>query len=195
VTYSTRMGKTTSLLKEYGLIGANLERADLRDMDLHGVNFTDATLRGADLSGSNLRGAIFAKADLSRACLYQCDCEGADFTAADMSMSYARGVNFSKCKFWNTTMRRMTAKNSYFYDADLADANVLHADFLGSFWNGAKLDGIRNVGMMPSPIFFWYMPDSYTGGVKYFPAEGYHRMNRSYMGGTSVQENAAARSK
>src|SRR3972149_4864857 len=57
------------IIRSYCLVGATLERADLRGKNLDNVNLTGASLRGCDLSGSSLRGAILVGADLSRACL------------------------------------------------------------------------------------------------------------------------------
>src|SRR3990167_870503 len=65
------------IIRSYCLVGATLERADLRGKNLDNVNLTGASLRGCDLSGSSLRGAILVGADLSRACLHLCDFDGA----------------------------------------------------------------------------------------------------------------------
>src|SRR3990167_4492186 len=165
--------KYPELLSEYALVGANLEKANLR---------------GADLTDANLRGARFIRADLSRACLLRADCEGADFSAADMSMSYLRACNFSKARFWNTKLRRVTAKNAIFFDADLTRANVFQSDFLGCRWNGAILDGITNADWA---VFFWYMPEGWKGMVRYRPGPGLNRLDDSYFGGYTLQENAA----
>jgi len=83
------------------LVGANLERADLRGVDLRGVNLTNANLRGADLSRADLRGAILIKTDFSRANLHLVDFENADMTQADMSMSYGRRANFSHARMYS----------------------------------------------------------------------------------------------
>lgn len=175
------------MIERYSLIGANLERADLRGKYLRNANFTNANLRGADLTKADLRGAVFARADLSRACLYGADCEGADFSAADMSMSYLRAVNFSKAVLWNTTLRRCYAKNAIFFDADLRSANVAFTDFLGSRFNGAKLDGIRNA---ETATFYWYWPPG-GGPIEYKWRPGLVRLDGSITGGISLQENAA----
>mgnify|MGYP001610624786 CR=1 FL=1 len=41
-------------------------------------------------------------------------------------------------------LKRVTAKNVIFYDANLTGANVCQAEFLGSVFNGAILEGVRN---------------------------------------------------
>jgi len=71
------MARPLEVVRHCCLAGTNLERADLRYMDLRGVNFTNSNLRGADLSHADCRGTIFVKADLSRACLYNTNCEDA----------------------------------------------------------------------------------------------------------------------
>src|SRR3990170_299117 len=58
------MARPLEVIRHCCLVGTNLERADLRSMDLRGVNFTNSNLRGADLSHADCRGAIFVKAVL-----------------------------------------------------------------------------------------------------------------------------------
>lgn len=176
------------LLTKYSLVGANLERADLRGKNLRGVNFTNANLRGADLSDADLRETTFVRADLSRACLHGADCEGADFTGSDMSMCYLKAVNFSKARLWNVTMRRCFVKNSIFFESDLRGANVAFSDFLGSRFNGAILDEVRNAD---TATWYWYIPEGWKGPIEYKPREGLVRVEQSVLGGFSFRENAA----
>jgi len=156
------------------------------------VNFTNATLRGADLSGADLRGAIFTRADLSRACLYQANCEGANFSGADMTMSYGKGTVFSKANMTACQMRRVTYKNCFFIDTDLSYADFAQGFFIGSAFNGAKTDHIRNADPKEAggAVFVWYLnPDG--GPPRYSPAEGYKAVQTSLTGSISYQENAA----
>lgn len=176
-----------ALLRGYYFVGANMERFDLRDRDLRGINFTDANLRGADLSNADCRGAIFIRADLSRTCWHGADCESADLSLADMSMSYLKGVNFSKARFWSTTMRRCYAKNAIFFDADMRLANVAFTDFLGSRFNGANTDLVKNA---ETATFYWYIDKDWRGQVHYEPGPGLRRVDESVLGGMSLGENA-----
>ena len=170
------------------LVGANLERADLRGVDLRGANLTNANLRGADLSRADLRGAILIKADLSRSCLHLTDFEGADLTQADLTMSYGRRVNFSYARMWLVYLRHASMKNALFIEAELQGADFVGTLFLGAKFDGANIDRIKNADL--AFYSWWYNP---LGAQKmsYKPIPGWFRLDESVMGGTSVQENAS----
>jgi len=178
------------LIYNSAFVGANLERMDLRGMDLRGANFTNANLRGADLSYANLRHAIFIKADLSRASLHQTRFDYADMTDADLTMSYGRATNFYKARLWCVKFRRVTYKNCFFCEADLTDADFVGAELLGSKFDGAKLNGIKNTHRA---TFHWWVSPYGLGPSKisYEPIPGYRLMDESATKGWSNRENAA----
>ncbi|WP_414528256.1 pentapeptide repeat-containing protein [Nodularia chucula] len=81
-------------LEKADLRGVNLSNANLNDADLtqanlsnaklSGANLTDADLKEANLTRANLRNANFTSADLEDAILTNADVNGANFTGADI---------------------------------------------------------------------------------------------------------------
>lgn len=185
--------RSLDVIKHCCLVGADLERADLRYKDLRGVNLTNSNLRGADLSHSDCRGTLFVKADLSRACLYNTDCEGADFSHADMSMSYLRATNFNHARMWFAALRRVTCKQAFFLGADMTGVDFAFGFFLGSRFGPpmAIVKGARNIDLA---TFHWYW-NPQGGAPSYKPVEGYLDLWDSALGGISMQENASTRPK
>lgn len=178
------------LIYNSSLVGKNLERGDLRGLDLRGVNLTNANLRAADLTGADLRWAILIQADLSRANLTRTDFRYADLTDADLTGCYGRATNFQHARLWTSYMRYAQFKNAIFVDADLTGVDFLCSLLLGAKFNGAKLDGVRNTNRA---IFtWWYAP--FQGGprkVVYDPIPGYHRLDESVTGDFTIRENSA----
>ncbi len=169
------------------LVGANLERYDLRGMNLKGVNLTAANLRAADLSGANLEGAILVKADLSRACLKKTNLQHADLTTADLTGSYGRATNFSHAVMWNSYIRRVTYKNCWFVGTDLQGADLLGSEFLGSRFDDAILEGIHNADRA---IYSWWLSPMGFNKINFEPIPGWKRLDFSVTGDESFQENS-----
>lgn len=169
------------------LVGANLERADLRGKKLRGINLTAANLRGADLSFCDLRDATIIQADFSRACLYKTNFAGADLSGSDLSMSYGKGTNFHKAVAHSCQFRNVVYKNALFIDTDLRKSDFFHAELLGSRFNGALLDRVRN---MHTAQFEWWL-SPWGGPQSYDPRPGWLKIDSSLMGNISLQENAA----
>jgi len=174
-------------IRDYWMVGADLEQANLSGRDLHGVNFSDANLRAADLSRCNLRGAKFLKADLSRASLYQADCAGADFSGADMSMSYYKAAWFKDAKMCFTSFRCSMGKNAMFINTDLTGSDFLNAFLIGARFNGANILGIFNWDRAIKEL--WMNPEG--GKPSYDPQEGWIHIMESLMGDFSLRENSA----
>lgn len=181
------------VVRGVGLIGAQLENANLSGYKLDGTNFTNANLRGADLSYASLRGAKFCAADLSRTNLYMADCTGADFSAADMTMSYGKGTLFVDCTMLRTLLRRVTYKNCFFVNADLEAADMAGGFFVGTCFNESNTKDIQNLTGPHAAIFKWYLRVG-GGPPRYEAADGYIEMTTSATGTLSFQENAARRS-
>ena len=170
------------------LVGANLERADMRGVDLRGANLTNANLRGADLSRADFRGAILIKADLSRANLQLTNFEGADLTSADLTGSYGRRTNFSHARMWLVYLRRATMKNALFLCTDLRGADFVGTEFLGARFDGANIDRVKNADMA---VYCWWWNPLGMQKISYKPIPGWKRMDESVLGGQTVQENAS----
>lgn len=77
------------------LIGARLEGADLRGVDLSCADLRGAELEEADLRGANLTGANLKNADLEKANLKGAIIDGAVFKGADLD--YTIWVNGRVC--------------------------------------------------------------------------------------------------
>lgn len=174
-------------LKTYYFVGRNYERGDLRNRDLRGVNFTCSNFRGADFSGSDLTGATFTMCDLSRACLYQCKCEGANFSGADMTNSYCKGADFTNAMMWHTCLKGAILKNAKFFGTNMVGADLCRAECLGTRFDGAIVTGVRNIG---HAIFRWFMNPEQHGKPTYEPFPGAVVWTESAMGNLSLQENA-----
>lgn len=71
-------------LSNANLNGADLTQANLSNANLSGANLTDADLKEANLTRANLRNANFTSADLEDAILTNADVNGANFTGADI---------------------------------------------------------------------------------------------------------------
>jgi len=171
-----------------GLVGANLERADMRGLDLRGVNLTNANLRGADLSRCNLDGATMIATDLSRANLYQATLRGADLSRADMTGAYCRGTDFTGATMWKTYLRYGQYKSAIFVDADMTAADFVHSMFLGARFDGAILEDVKNADMA---TYVWYVDPIGFNRISYNPQPGWIILNESVLGDISVQENAS----
>jgi len=182
--------KTRELIYDAQLVGANLERADLRGLDLRGVNLTNANLRAADLSRANLQHATLIKADLSRANCNMTDFRYANMSDCDMTSCYGRAANFQYAKLWTSHLRYAQFKNAIFCDADLTGVDFVCALLLGARFDNACLDGVKNLNRA---IFTWWYDPSLGGPRKivYDPIPGYRRLDESVTGDFTVRENTA----
>lgn len=96
-------------LERVNAIGADLEKASMREADLRYANLHGANLKGADLTETNLRLASLTYADLSGATLRGANLKSADFTGANLTgadLSWAnltfttfKGANITGTKF------------------------------------------------------------------------------------------------
>ena len=185
---NSKMGKTPEdLLKTGGLVGAYMERADLRGYNLSGANLTAINLRGADLTEANLSGATMIRADLSRACLYRANFEGVNMDASDLSMSYAKSTSFKDASMRFCAFKGVSYKNCFFWGTDLHFADFRGAFLLGSAFNDVK--GAEYIRNLHHALFSWYRhPEG--GGPIYEPREGWKKLTQSAIPGYSFQENA-----
>lgn len=125
----------------------NLDRRDLRGVDLSHGSFSGWRFVRADLSGANLAGASFYRgllfranfsganlqgANFSRATLIQADFSNADLSQADFAGAEMFRANFAGAKGFKTGFRQ----------ADLSFANFAGADFTGADFRTADLYGV-----------------------------------------------------
>ena len=118
-----------SELQGANLDGANLDGADLDGADLTLANLTDVHLDNADLSDANLNFATVNNAHLDGASVFSASLKGTHLSGASLKgarLEYAQlncfDVAFGAC-------------------ADLLDAHLENADFLGANLSGADLAG------------------------------------------------------
>ena len=134
---------------------ANLDRADLRGVDLNhanlsGASFVRADLYGADLSEANLENAILLGAKLREADLRHTNLKHADLNFADL-----RGASI------------MTANLEL---AELRSANLEWTDFSGANLKGANLnDSELHGAMLDSAVM---SPDTHINFPLACPDEG-----------------------
>lgn len=177
-----------AVIKHSYLVGARLNRADLRYKNLEGTNFTNASLRAVDFDYANLRGCKFIKADLSRSSFYMADCEDADFTGSDLSMSYLKAANFKNARMRYCAFRRVIAKGTYFIGTDLMGSDFVGAFLLGARFDDANLERVRN---WHKADFHWWINLRDGGPPSYEPKPGYTKVTHSILGDVTIQENAA----
>ena len=180
--------KRLELAYNSSLVGANLERADLRGLDLRGVNLTNANLRGADLSRANLSNAKLIKTDLSRANLHRTNFTEADMTGCDLTGAYGRGAIFYKTRMCLAYLRYAQFKNAFFIECDMMGADLLNSLFLGARFDGSNTDGVKNADRA---IYLWYWSPLKTGKISYDPTPGWMQLDESVTGVETVRENSA----
>lgn len=122
--------------RQLDLSGADMERADLRFLNLQWASFTHANLPYALFNGAKVQNATFSYAILVRA----------NFAYAKMRDARLRRTNLHRARFWRAQMQ-----NADFHAADLTDsmlmrANLTEADLSrAKLWN-ANLRGVRSIG-------------------------------------------------
>ena len=181
-------GKKNEIARHCLLVGARLDRADLRGLNLDGMNLTNASFRGADLTQASMRGTKLVKVDMSRACLHRADLEGADLSGSDLSMAYCKGTNFKDARVWRTHLRHGIFDSAIFFGADLRMSNVMYASFWGARFDGAKLSGIENVDT--ANFSRWLEPDSNKQNWSMEPVEGWKECWINPMHTSTFQVNA-----
>ncbi len=115
---------------------AELEGADLSDLDLRKANFSGAGLQDANLSSSLLQGADFSYASLTGTRFEYAKLEGVNFWKARLN-----GVNFTKADLTSAHLAVYTIQKSFLFSADLSDAstNLTQEDFDNTFGDGGTI--------------------------------------------------------
>jgi len=88
------MARPLEVIRHCCLVGTNLERADLRYMDLRGVNFTNSNLTMSYLRATNFTHATMWWASLRRVTAKNAFFLGADMTGVDMAYGFFLGARF-----------------------------------------------------------------------------------------------------
>lgn len=121
----------------YTSLSAAVEAAIRDDVALDGVDLSNAVLTGANLSDGQFNGASFRKTNFSGSRLDRANCTGADFSGAFLSWSSARSLkaegacffgaeinssHYVSCDFTTADLRVQKAKDSVFWDGQMAEA-------------------------------------------------------------------------
>lgn len=96
------------ILRNTDLSGANLQYANLKDVDLSGANLTDANLSHANLENANL--------------------SGANLTDTDLNYAILAGAKFKEAKLINTTFHHASMGGVNLTGADIKGAEFHHTD-------------------------------------------------------------------
>ena len=144
-----KMNLNKTNLKEVDLSGADLSRVNLRGSNLREVNLIQADLSGAnlieaDLMGANLIGADMSGADLSGAFLGEANLNGANLSGTNLRNSLLAVSSFAGANLSNADLGSTNLTNANFAIADLQRANLkdsvlYHANLMGANLRGADL--------------------------------------------------------
>jgi uncharacterized protein YjbI with pentapeptide repeats len=123
-------------LREAGLRGWDLDKANLNGANLCDAVLQDASLDEADLSGANLREAVLDHAHLHKANLHGADLIGASLIDAYLDEADLSGANLTRaCLAW-----------AYLDEADLSGANLREALLERAYLGRTKLIGAKLMG-------------------------------------------------
>lgn len=116
------------------LIGASLDKANLREARLDEAEFSFATLRSANLRGVTLKDAGLIGATLSGA-----DLHGATLTVANLTGAMLNGADFSEADLSFATLDEAELREATLSGADLTGARLNKADLRGASLSKALL--------------------------------------------------------
>ncbi len=118
------------------LCGANLRRANLREVRLSHANLQKANLRRANLQKASLWDANLQKARLSRANLQE-----ANLLSANLQKARLSRANLQKASLWYANLQETRLGYANLQEADLSGANLEEANLLGANLEEADLSG------------------------------------------------------
>src|SRR5262249_3766990 len=122
------------------LLGATLNRADLRKSQLTSANLFEANLEGADLSWAVLVGANLSGADLTAATLVD-----TDFTNADLTGCLIYGVSAWRLKLEGAKQQNLVIRREA--EPDISVDNIEVAQFIYLLLHNEKIrDVIDTIG-------------------------------------------------
>mmetsp|Transcript_601 Transcript_601/g.1894 ORF Transcript_601/g.1894 Transcript_601/m.1894 type:complete len:342 (+) Transcript_601:10-1035(+) len=124
---------------------AELQNADLSNMNLEGAKLDGVDLQCAKLDGALLKGASFGGANLKSVSFVGANLDGADFTQADAKFARFGGANLKSAKFLEANVERADFKGAL---------GLRFAEFAGA--NGIDLatwgpGGVAGRGALPPP--------------------------------------------
>jgi uncharacterized protein YjbI with pentapeptide repeats len=143
VLYLTGINLERAELKGINLKSTILENANLRFVNISGALFYDTSLQRANLSQSNLIGVTMVNtnlqnADLSHASLIGANIDNTNLQNADLSYASLIGVDFGETTtFIGTNLQYASILGSHFNGiTTFIGTNLEHASILGSHFGG-----------------------------------------------------------
>ena len=118
---------------------ANLQAAQLGELDLRGADLTGANLKHADLRHTDLRGAKLDGADFTGADVRQANFSGATLENATFKEALMIGAIFEGCDLDHVELDAIDAAYVDFDNASLVDANFKDSDLTRALFNKADL--------------------------------------------------------
>mmetsp|Transcript_23438 Transcript_23438/g.76290 ORF Transcript_23438/g.76290 Transcript_23438/m.76290 type:complete len:343 (-) Transcript_23438:8-1036(-) len=124
---------------------AELQNADLSNMNLEGAKLDGVDMQCAKLDGASLKGASFGGANLKSVSFVGANLDGADFTQADANFARFGGANLKSAKFLEANVERADFKGA---------VGLRFAEFAGA--KGIELatwgpGGVAGRGALPPP--------------------------------------------
>ena len=117
--------------------GADLSKADLKEIDL-----TEADLKGADLTEADLKKVILKRADLTKAKLWAANLNKADLSETNMRRADLSWADMSGADLNNANFRGAILTSAIFKNTDLSGAYFRWADLNGVLLNEANLTDV-----------------------------------------------------
>lgn len=137
-------------------LGHSLEKANLREADLHGACLTDAKLMGVDLRGANLQkadlgcanleGALLWNVNLKEAALLGANLKGADISESNLVETYLPRASLEGANLSESNLQKAFLSEADFRDADLSEVNLKQADLYKANFEGANLQAANLQG-------------------------------------------------
>lgn len=120
-------------------VGADLSRANLREVDLRGENLSGVKLFRANLAGADLDYINLTYTDLSKAEMIRSDLTGANLSYAKMGRASLSHSDLQRAVLVGTRLTNADLSHSDLRDADLTGADLTGADLSGAKLTGAKV--------------------------------------------------------
>ncbi len=120
--------------KALDLRHANLQRADLSDLDLHGADLTEANLEAANLRSANLQGAELSSANLQEAILVDANLQRANLSLANLQEARLQRADLRGADLWYANLQK-----AHLFEANLQEARLVNANLQGADLFAANL--------------------------------------------------------
>ena len=142
----TDVQSALTVLGRCGHAGLDLRRAVLWGADLEGANLVEVNLTRARLSGVR-----FVSAQMPRARLREAELVSADLSGANLRGAYLVGADLSAAKLCGADLQGANLSGARLRAADLHGASLVDAILGDADLTAAALDGVDLTGANPKP--------------------------------------------